>query len=464
MNKDSLLEIFKPILDDITIPLQIHSEGITSFFVHPDEAYLAVAFRLGFLTNSKPPLQTQDYLFCESILKKVSRSFALVIQTLPDDLRVSVCVFYLVLRALDTIEDDMTAFKPNPAKKLTLLRTFASKLTKRSWKLLGVGTDDERVLLEQFPKVLSVYHSLPKEDQVIIHDICLTMGNGMADFVQKDIRLGTASLDEYNLYCHYVAGLVGQGLTRLFVAHGKESKSLLSLMKEANEMGLFLQKTNIIRDYLEDLQEGRTFWPRTLWQKYVPTLLDLRTGDKERALECLNEMILDAYTHVPACLRYLEQLHDPAVFKFCAIPQLMAIATLERITNNPDVFTGIVKVRKGLTLALFQYTSTIQEVKGIVSTYSDAILASLPPHTQAHKKAIPLMYAIQGQCVDGIQPSTPWPSFVSLLLSASILMYSYFQTGKRNWMDLLLLLTMLVFLMVKKTFGWMSSISAISSS
>lgn len=32
-------------------------------------------------------------------------------------------------------------------------------------------------------------------------------------------------------------------------------------------MGLFLQKTNIIRDYLEDMQEGRVFWPQevTLW-------------------------------------------------------------------------------------------------------------------------------------------------------------------------------------------------------
>ena len=28
----------------------------------------------------------------------------------------------------------------------------------------------------------------------------------------------------------------------------------------AYDMGLFLQKTNIIRDYLEDLVEGRAFW------------------------------------------------------------------------------------------------------------------------------------------------------------------------------------------------------------
>ena len=30
----------------------------------------------------------------------------------------------------------------------------------------------------------------------------------------------------------------------------------------ANSMGLFLQKTNIIRDYLEDYVDGRAFWPQ----------------------------------------------------------------------------------------------------------------------------------------------------------------------------------------------------------
>lgn len=33
----------------------------------------------------------------------------------------------------------------------------------------------------------------------------------------------------------------------------------------SNSMGLFLQKTNIIRDYLEDINEKRIFWPRAVW-------------------------------------------------------------------------------------------------------------------------------------------------------------------------------------------------------
>ena len=450
MSSESLLEKFEEIFQDKAPPLQIHTEGFSSFLFHPDEAYLALAFRFGFFTHSKLPLATEDYAFCESILKKVSRSFALVIQTLPDDLRISVCIFYLVLRALDTIEDDMNAFKTRKSMKVKLLRTFSEKLSQKTWKLLNVGEAEEKQLLEEFPKVLSVYHGLPKETQDIIADITKQMGNGMADFLLKDIRLGTASKADYDLYCHYVAGLVGEGLTRLFVASGKEDVSLLNFMKEADEMGMFLQKTNIIRDYLEDLNEGRTFWPRDIWGKYAQSLLDLRTGDKSKSLECLNELVLDAYQHVPAVLRYLESIKNPKIFKFCAIPQVMAIATLERLVNNPDVFTGVVKIRKGLMLSLFQYTSGIEEVKGIFSTYSDALLSNIPISNHIHKEANKVVSHVQALCSDGIQPSKPWPSLMSLLLSVSILIYAFLQNGKRQWVDVLLLLSMMVFMVFKK--------------
>ena len=49
------------------------------------------------------------------------RSFAIVIQSLPVELRDAVCVFYLVLRALDTVEDDMAIAVD---VKLPILRSF----------------------------------------------------------------------------------------------------------------------------------------------------------------------------------------------------------------------------------------------------------------------------------------------------------------------------------------------------
>lgn len=62
--------------------------------------------------------------FCYDMLNRVSRSFAVVIQQLPDRLRDAVCVFYLVLRALDTVEDDMSI--PDDLK-IPLLRCFHEK-------------------------------------------------------------------------------------------------------------------------------------------------------------------------------------------------------------------------------------------------------------------------------------------------------------------------------------------------
>lgn len=40
----------------------------------------------------------------------------------------------------------------------------------------------------------------------------------------------------------------------------------------AISMGLFLQKTNIIRDYLEDILETRQFWPKDIWYTPPPLL------------------------------------------------------------------------------------------------------------------------------------------------------------------------------------------------
>ncbi len=68
---------------------------------------------------------------------------------------------------------------------------------------------------------------------------------------------------DYDRYCHYVAGLVGEGLSRLFSVTDIEGKKIIEASTTlANSMGLVLQKTNIIRDFLEDYVDGRTFWPK----------------------------------------------------------------------------------------------------------------------------------------------------------------------------------------------------------
>ena len=50
--------------------------------------------------------------------------------------------------------------------------------------------------------------------------------------------LQVETVDDYDEYCHYVAGLVGLGLSKLFHASGSEDLAPEDL---SNSMGLFLQ-------------------------------------------------------------------------------------------------------------------------------------------------------------------------------------------------------------------------------
>src|SRR5579871_5134794 len=97
-------------------------------------------------------------------------------------------------------------------------------------------------------------------------------------------------------------------------------------------MGLFLQKTNIIRDYLVDLSVDRRFCTKEIWSKYVEDLADLKEpGYETKAIDCLSTIVLNALQHVPDCLTYMNKLQNKSIFSFCAIPQVMAIATLALI-------------------------------------------------------------------------------------------------------------------------------------
>lgn len=302
-------------------------------------------------------LKMNDIDYCYLILNKVSRSFAMVIEELPPSIRDVICVFYLVLRGLDTIEDDMNYPKE---KKIPLLKEFDQVLSLPQWSMENVGDDQYyQHLLKHFTRVIRVFQSFDEKYQKVIVDITHRMGVGMSEFVEKDYAIDT--VDDYNLYCHYVAGLVGEGLSSIFLASDLEKQDLPTQL--SNSMGLFLQKTNIIRDFYEDLQSGRIWWPRSIWKIYLENIEDLhRYPNKDQSLQCLNHLILDCLEHLPDVLEYLQRIENRKVFQFCAIPQLMAIATLDQLFQNARVFTSKVKIRKGLTCQLILNSSNYSQV------------------------------------------------------------------------------------------------------
>eukprot|EP00929_Paragymnodinium_shiwhaense_P093812 TRINITY_DN5409_c0_g1_i1.p1 TRINITY_DN5409_c0_g1~~TRINITY_DN5409_c0_g1_i1.p1 ORF type:complete len:852 (+),score=230.31 TRINITY_DN5409_c0_g1_i1:131-2557(+) len=377
---------------------KVPTHKITKFdqFSRPLEVVAALRMKFGGVLVNNITSKDPDVLFCDKMLGKVSRSFAAVIRQLPEGISMDICVFYLALRALDTVEDDMEAYKGKEDEKQAELRKFgAERLGDNNMSLDGIGEGDERALLQEFGKVAKVYNVLPAAAREVIRDITDKMGAGMAEYVSADLAQGTKDQAAYDRYCHMVAGLVGEGLTRLFVARGYETDALAGQGERvwafcadpaknpkncglANSMGLFLQKANIIRDYLEDYVDGRAFWPQSVWRRHAKTTdlgefarptahaagsrLPMKgsagrivsKGCGDQALLCLNELVADALELVPDCLEYLARIRTEGIYVFCAIPQLMAMATLCECVDNPKLFTGVVKIRKGLTCRLIQ--------------------------------------------------------------------------------------------------------------
>jgi farnesyl-diphosphate farnesyltransferase len=177
------------------------------------------------------------------------------------------------------------------------------------------------------------------------------METGMADYAHKAATTGSIYLEtisEYDLYCHYVAGLVGEGLSRIWSASAKEPSFIGEQLELSNSMGLLLQKTNIIRDYREDIDQLRFFWPREIWGQFgFKEMREMcQPGAEESARWVQSAMVLDALRHATDSLDYLRLLRNQSVFTFCAIPATMAIATLALCFGNADMFQRNVKIRK----------------------------------------------------------------------------------------------------------------------
>lgn len=259
--------------------------------------------------------------------------------------------------------------------KQPILRKFHQYTVTQGWKFDGNGPEEkDRQLLIEYDLVVDEVNRLTpacvtlskifnqkktiipnnfffNRYKNVIIDITQKMATGMADYAHKAATTGSIYLEtvaEYDLYCHYVAGLVGEGLSRIFSASDKEADWLGQELELSNSMGLLLQKTNIIRDYREDTDQHRYFWPREIWGKYgFKEMKEMyRPESAERAQWAQSGMVLDALRHATDALDYLRYLRNQTVFNFCAIPATMAIATLELCFMNPEMLQRNIKIRK----------------------------------------------------------------------------------------------------------------------
>jgi len=261
----------------------------------------------------------------EGLLEKTSRTFALSIPVLPEPTRREVTVAYLLFRIADTFED---ASHWPPERRIAALSDFEGLLRENrpaeaaalaaAWCAASPADHEGyRELIAEVPFVLAGFFSLAPGAVTFIRSHVLRSSEGMGEFVATthDGRLALPGLPELRRYCYYVAGIVGEMLTDLFLlGRPALASSAEALRRRAATFGEALQLVNVLKDADQDAAEGRRYLPEGV---PVAEVFALARRDLGVAAEYIG--ILQA-AGAPRGL-----------VEFCALPVLLARATLRKV-------------------------------------------------------------------------------------------------------------------------------------
>ncbi|PYH48357.1 terpenoid synthase [Aspergillus saccharolyticus JOP 1030-1] len=252
------------------------------------------------------------------------------------ELRLPLCIFYLVLRGLDTIEDDMSI---PITTKVPLLRGFGDILDIDGWTFDGNRpSEKDRNLMLNFDNVISELKRLNPKYQLIIKGVADKMGKGMADFWEKGDTnaFRIESIHDYDLYCYDAAVSVGEGVSQMLIEAGFATSEV---MKHDKSVALFFQRVNAIHDVKEDYDDNRQLWPREIWSKYVDTWDDLfKPANRQAALNCASEMVLDALEHAEGSILFCSGITERSAFTCTAMTVLKAVILLQLCLCDEALF------------------------------------------------------------------------------------------------------------------------------
>ncbi len=288
----------------------------------------------------------QDYL-----LQGVSRTFALTIPQLPTPLCRAVSNAYLLCRIVDTIEDepslsiDQKAYFCEQFIAVVTDSVPANQFTVELQPLLSGNTKPaEHQLIQRTAEVIDILFSFDAQQQEALTICIATMSRGMAEFQQKADNAGLNNIVDLNQYCYYVAGVVGEMLTRLFCYYSPEiEKQSDTLMQLAVSFGQGLQMTNILKDIWDDFDHGACWLPQDVFTRAGFDLHDLAAGHQRKKFgEGLEQLISISSEHLADALAYtlLIPKQETGIRNFCLWAIGMAVLTLRKIHHHLDFSSG----------------------------------------------------------------------------------------------------------------------------
>jgi 15-cis-phytoene synthase len=193
----------------------------------------------------------RDYARCEAITRRQAANFYYGIRLLPRERRHAMSAVYAFARRIDDIGDGTLA----SAEKLRLLDAEAQALA-----TLEAGRP---VPGERHDAVLSAL----ADARVRFPPAPGTLGE-LIEGVRMDVAgVSYESFDELVLYCRRVAGAIGRVCLAIFgLREGHSGMAQAEAL--ADDLGVALQITNILRDVREDAENGRVYLPAEDLRRY----------------------------------------------------------------------------------------------------------------------------------------------------------------------------------------------------
>jgi len=303
---------------------------------------------------------TTDLAFCEEVLPRVSRTFALSIATLPESLREIVRVSYLLCRIVDTVEDDARVewrvrsslfdeFDALMGDDARLPKGFESECVAVA---LGDVSAADHELATRAGAVFRVFRAQPAELRAAVRPHILEMSRGMREYAARAAREGRlriVDMADLERYCYFVAGTVGKLLTALFerVVPSMSAHALAETRARAVSFGLALQMVNIVKDVAEDHARGDCFLPLDRAEAHGVSLDELLAPERrDAALAVVGDVCAQARVNLRRAREYTAlwpAREGRDVRLFCAVPLALALATLHEVEHGGDALRADVK-------------------------------------------------------------------------------------------------------------------------
>jgi farnesyl-diphosphate farnesyltransferase len=244
-------------------------------------------------------------------MDEVSRTFALVVPAVDAPLSRFLAIAYLICRVADNVED---CDRPGDWKRARFAELAAMMRDPKavdevlgSWRDLDWPglTDPERAMMspEGGAELWRLYGEMPEPARRTVGHWVLEMADGMS--LMEEPESGSwaskpggvralSSPDAYNRYCYYVAGTVGHMATDLVVDHyGLDPAAARRLVDLSEACGRGLQKTNIVKDFAEDLRRGVCYLPDEWLSRLDRSPLRLEGAPAEWTREVLADVMAD---------------------------------------------------------------------------------------------------------------------------------------------------------------------------